>query len=180
MRFATGPTPSPRHSAALVDDLEAVRAPVRALIQEAMQVGGPPAAVERFWDYMARPGGWNRLSPELRGRLRASAVTLFEVELGTYELYMPDESSAVNSRSDRSKRTTETRSPRRQPLKRLRVLRASVVCVNTGTMRVWRIKRPSVRRLRPTGSSCSARRDRMPSGTRTAASDTPRIRRARC
>ena len=35
--------------------------------------------------------GWNRLTPALRERLRATASTLFEVELGTYELYLPDE-----------------------------------------------------------------------------------------
>jgi pimeloyl-ACP methyl ester carboxylesterase len=76
---------------ALVDDFEAVRAPVRALVQEAMQGGGPSAAVERFWCYVAGEAGWNRLAPALRERLRATASTLFEVELGTYELYLPDD-----------------------------------------------------------------------------------------
>ena len=76
---------------AMVDDFDAVRAPVRALVQEAMQVSGPPAAVERFWRYIAGDDGWNRLAPALRERLRATASTLFGVELGTYELYMPDD-----------------------------------------------------------------------------------------
>jgi acetyltransferase/esterase len=76
---------------ALVDDFDAVRAPVRALVQEAMDAGGPSAAVERFWCYMAGDDGWNRLAPALRERLRATAGTLFRVELGTYELYLPDE-----------------------------------------------------------------------------------------
>jgi pimeloyl-ACP methyl ester carboxylesterase len=58
---------------------------------EAMEAGGPPAAVERFWCYMAGDDGWNRLAPALRERLRASAGTLFGVELGTYELYLPGE-----------------------------------------------------------------------------------------
>jgi pimeloyl-ACP methyl ester carboxylesterase len=75
---------------ALVDDFDVVRAPVRALVQEAMQAGGPPAAVERFWGYVAGEAGWNRLPPALRERLRATAGTLFGVEMGTYELYMPD------------------------------------------------------------------------------------------
>ncbi|HEY5986252.1 MAG TPA: alpha/beta hydrolase [Streptosporangiaceae bacterium] len=69
----------------------AVRAPVRALVKEAMAAGGPPAAVERFWCYMAGQDGWNRLAPALRERLRAAAGTLFGVELGTYELYLPDD-----------------------------------------------------------------------------------------
>jgi pimeloyl-ACP methyl ester carboxylesterase len=67
---------------ALVDDFDAVRAPVRALVQEAMAAGGPSAAVERFWCYVAGEDGWDRLEPALRQRLRAAAGTLFEVELG--------------------------------------------------------------------------------------------------
>lgn len=74
---------------ALVDDFDAVRAPVRALVQEAMSAGGPPAAVERFWCYVAGDAAWNRLRPALRERMRATASTLFGIELGTYELYLP-------------------------------------------------------------------------------------------
>jgi pimeloyl-ACP methyl ester carboxylesterase len=76
---------------ALLDDLDAVRAPVRALIQAGMEAGGPPAAVERFWCYMMGNEGWNRLIPELRERLRAGAATFVGVELGTYERYLPDD-----------------------------------------------------------------------------------------
>ena len=76
---------------ALVDDFDAVRAPLRALVQQAMAAGGPPAAVERFWGYVAGEDGWSRLSPALRERLRASARTLIEIELGTYELYWPSD-----------------------------------------------------------------------------------------
>ena len=76
---------------ALVDDFDAVRAPLRAVVQKAMAAGGLPAAVERFWCYVAGDDGWSRLSPALRERLRATAGTLFEVELGTYELYLPSQ-----------------------------------------------------------------------------------------
>jgi pimeloyl-ACP methyl ester carboxylesterase len=76
---------------ALVDDFDAIRAPVRELVQAAIQAGGPPAAVERFWRYMAGDGGWNRLPPALRERLRSNADTVFRIELGTYERYMPDQ-----------------------------------------------------------------------------------------
>ena len=76
---------------ALIDDFDVVRAPVRSLVGEAMEAGGPAAAVEPFWCYVAGDDGWNRLTPPLRERLRATARTLFEVELGTYELYMPDD-----------------------------------------------------------------------------------------
>ena len=64
---------------------------MRALVQDAMGAGGPAAAVERFRCYVAGEAGWKRLSPGLRERLRATASTLFAVELGTYELYMPDD-----------------------------------------------------------------------------------------
>ena len=76
---------------ALVDDFDAVRAPLRTVVQKAMAAGGPPAAVKRFWCYVAGDDGWSRLSPALRERLRATAGTLFEVELGTYELYLPSQ-----------------------------------------------------------------------------------------
>ena len=81
---------------ALVDDFDAVRGPVRALVREAMEAGGPPAAVERFWCYVAGEAGWNRLAPALRERLRATASTLFAVEHGTYELYMPDDQALTS------------------------------------------------------------------------------------
>ena len=82
---------------ALVDDFDAVRAPVRALVRRRWQAGGPSAAVERFWCYVAGDeDGWNRLAPALRERLRATASTLFEVELGTYELYLPDEETLAS------------------------------------------------------------------------------------
>lgn len=76
---------------ALVDDFDAVRGPLRALVKEAMESGGPPAAVERLWCYVAGDDGWNRLAPALRDRLRATAGTLLGIELGTYELYLPDD-----------------------------------------------------------------------------------------
>jgi pimeloyl-ACP methyl ester carboxylesterase len=82
---------------ALVDDFDAVRAPIRALVGEAREAGGPSAAVERFWCYIVEDDdGWNRLAPALRERLRATASTLFEVELGTYELYLPDEETLAS------------------------------------------------------------------------------------
>ncbi|MFV9632859.1 alpha/beta fold hydrolase [Mycobacterium neumannii] len=82
---------------ALVDTVDAVPAPVRASIQKAMEVGGPPAAVKRFWCYVAGDDGWARLAPPLRKRLRDTASTLFGIELGTYELYMPDDETLAAS-----------------------------------------------------------------------------------
>jgi pimeloyl-ACP methyl ester carboxylesterase len=82
---------------ALVDDFDTVRAPIRALVQEAKEAGGPSTAVERFWCYIVdNDDGWNRLAHALRERLRASASTLFDIELGTYELYLPDEETLAS------------------------------------------------------------------------------------
>jgi hypothetical protein len=53
--------------------------------------GGTSAAIERFWCYVAGENGWKRLAPTLRERLAASADTLFGIELGTYERYLPDD-----------------------------------------------------------------------------------------
>ena len=46
---------------ALVDDFDTVRAPIRALVEEAKRTGGPSAAVERFWCYIV--GGRQRVEP---------------------------------------------------------------------------------------------------------------------
>jgi pimeloyl-ACP methyl ester carboxylesterase len=61
-----------------------------------------PAAYElahggRFWCYVAGDDdGWNRLGPALRERLCACASTLFAVELGSYELYLPDDETLAS------------------------------------------------------------------------------------
>jgi pimeloyl-ACP methyl ester carboxylesterase len=73
----------------LLGDLDAVRAPLRARIQPAMETGGPAAATEPWWRYVAGDDGWDRLAPALRERMRASANTTFGIELGTYERYLP-------------------------------------------------------------------------------------------
>jgi pimeloyl-ACP methyl ester carboxylesterase len=76
---------------ALLDDVGSVRLPLRTVIQQAMDEGGPHLAVERFWQYIAGENAWTQLSPALRERLSARASTLFDVELGSYEQHMPDD-----------------------------------------------------------------------------------------
>jgi pimeloyl-ACP methyl ester carboxylesterase len=73
------------------DDLDAVRAPLRALLGDALASGGPPAAIEPYWRYTAGDEGWMKLAPGLRERMRTSAATLFEIELGTHERYLPED-----------------------------------------------------------------------------------------
>jgi hypothetical protein len=81
---------------ALLDDVEAVRAPLLARVRPAMQTGGPRAAVEPWWRYVAGDDGWNKLAPGLRERMRASSRTLFDIELGTYERYLPDDETLAS------------------------------------------------------------------------------------
>ena len=76
---------------ALLDDFDAIRSPLQAVVRQSMDEGGPSLAVERFWQYIAGDDAWTLLSPALRERLRASASTVFDVELGTYERHMPDD-----------------------------------------------------------------------------------------
>ena len=79
----------------LFDDPGA-RAEVTALVQEGMEAGGPPAVLERLWRYVAGDAGWERLEPGLRGRMQASADTLLDVELGSYESFLPDEETLAS------------------------------------------------------------------------------------
>ena len=76
---------------AFLDDLDAVRAPLRARIGSAMETGGPEAATEPWWRYVGGDDAWDKLAPELRERMRASSETIFGIELGTYERYLPDD-----------------------------------------------------------------------------------------
>ena len=76
---------------AFLDDLDAVRAPLRAQIGSAMERGGPEAATEPWWRYVGGEEAWDKLAPDLRERMRASSKTLFGTELGTYERYLPDD-----------------------------------------------------------------------------------------
>jgi pimeloyl-ACP methyl ester carboxylesterase len=76
---------------AFLDDLAAVRAPLWAQIRSAMEAGGPEAAIEPWWRYVSGDYAWNKLAPGLRARMRASSETMFGIELGTYEQYLPDD-----------------------------------------------------------------------------------------
>lgn len=76
---------------AFLEDLDAVRASLRARIGPALEMGGPRAATEPWWRHVAGEDAWNKLAPDLRQRMRASSETVFGMELGTYERYLPDD-----------------------------------------------------------------------------------------
>jgi pimeloyl-ACP methyl ester carboxylesterase len=83
------------HEPALVRlfDDPGARGAVTALVQEAMTTGGPPAAQERLFRWVAGDANWEGLQPTLRQRMQATAETFFEAELGTYEGYLPDDAT---------------------------------------------------------------------------------------
>jgi pimeloyl-ACP methyl ester carboxylesterase len=81
------------HEPALVrlyDDPSA-RGAVTELAREAMAAGGPRLALERVWRYVSGDANWEGLQPALRERMLAGAETLFDVELGSYESFLPDD-----------------------------------------------------------------------------------------
>jgi pimeloyl-ACP methyl ester carboxylesterase len=72
------------------DEVEAAIGP---LVEEGMAAGGPPAALERFWRFVAGDANWEALDPSLRERMSANAETFFGIEMGTFESYRPDDAA---------------------------------------------------------------------------------------
>lgn len=75
----------------LFDDPGAVRRTVGAAVKEAMDSGGPPAALERFVRLVAGDASWHKFDPRLRERMLASAGTYFGVEVGRFDAWLPDD-----------------------------------------------------------------------------------------
>ena len=73
------------HEPALVRlfDDPGARGAVTTLVQQAMTAGGPPAAQEQLFRWVAGDANWEGLQPALRQRIQATAETFFEAELGT-------------------------------------------------------------------------------------------------
>ncbi len=80
------------------DDSEQVLAEMAPQLREAMETGGPPALIERFWRWVAGDSGWEHLEPSLRQRILATADTFCDIERGTYETYRPDRYTRRRSR----------------------------------------------------------------------------------
>jgi pimeloyl-ACP methyl ester carboxylesterase len=83
------------HEPALVRlfDDPGARGALTELVRQGMQAGGPAEAQERLFRWVAGDANWERLQPDLRGRMRATADTFFEVELGRYEGFLPDDAA---------------------------------------------------------------------------------------
>jgi pimeloyl-ACP methyl ester carboxylesterase len=80
------------HEPALVRlfDDPGARGAVTVVVQQGLEAGGPSVALERLFCWVAGDANWERLQPELRERMQATAETFFRVELGSYEGYLPD------------------------------------------------------------------------------------------
>ena len=76
---------------ALFDDPGQVRATVSEVVAGGMQAGGVPTAFERFIRLVATDANWERLDPRVRQRMLASAGTYFEMEVGRFDTYLPDD-----------------------------------------------------------------------------------------
>jgi pimeloyl-ACP methyl ester carboxylesterase len=72
----------------LFDDPDGTRAAVREAVAEAMQAGGPPAALERFWAFVT-DDAWEDIEPGLREQMIASADTYFTYERGRFDADVP-------------------------------------------------------------------------------------------
>jgi pimeloyl-ACP methyl ester carboxylesterase len=64
---------------------------VGAAVEKGMASGGPPAAMESFIRFVAGDSNWERLQPDLRDRMRGNGETLFNIEMGKFEPYRPDD-----------------------------------------------------------------------------------------
>jgi pimeloyl-ACP methyl ester carboxylesterase len=69
-----------------------VQATVARLVEAGMAEGGPPAALERFWRFVAGDANWEGLEPDLRERMLGNAETFLGVER-TLESYRPDDAT---------------------------------------------------------------------------------------
>jgi pimeloyl-ACP methyl ester carboxylesterase len=74
----------------LYDDPTGVQNTLTALITEGMAAGGPPAALERFWRFVAGDSGWEGLEDSLRQRMLTSIEKYLDVERGAFVYYLPD------------------------------------------------------------------------------------------
>jgi pimeloyl-ACP methyl ester carboxylesterase len=82
---------------ALFDDPAQTRDTVTAVIEEGMRSGGRRLALERFVRLVAGDANWDALDPSLRARMLSSADTYFEVEIGRFDTYLPDDAALATN-----------------------------------------------------------------------------------
>jgi pimeloyl-ACP methyl ester carboxylesterase len=72
---------------------EEVQQALRALVEEGMAAGGPPAALEQFWRFVAGDANWENLEPGLRERILGNAATFIGIEMRSVESYRPNDAA---------------------------------------------------------------------------------------
>jgi pimeloyl-ACP methyl ester carboxylesterase len=72
---------------------EETQAAVGGAVEKGMASGGPPAAVETFIRFVSGDANWERLEPDLRERMQGNGETLFDIEMGKFEDYRPDDAT---------------------------------------------------------------------------------------
>jgi pimeloyl-ACP methyl ester carboxylesterase len=66
---------------------------IQEIVEGGMAKGGPRAAVEAFVRFAAGDENFEKLNPELRGRMLGNGETLFGTEFGAFESYRPDDAT---------------------------------------------------------------------------------------
>lgn len=81
--------------AALLDNAEEAQNALSAAVTEGMVAGGPPAALERFWRFVAGDANWKGLEARLRQRMLSSFETFLDVERMASGPLLPDDETLV-------------------------------------------------------------------------------------
>ena len=87
------------HEPALVtlfDDPAEARSTISGVVTPAIESGGPRAGIESFIRLVAGDASWEQLNPIVRERMLATAGTYFEIEIGRFDTYLPDDDTLAS------------------------------------------------------------------------------------
>ena len=82
----------------VVEDPAPVASAIGALVGEAMQRGGPEAALDAFLRFAFGDSTVDAWRPELRERMLANGEMVFSVEMPAFQFYRPDEGQLAQCR----------------------------------------------------------------------------------
>lgn len=75
----------------LFDNAEEVQNALATVVAEGMASGGPPAALEQFWRFVAGDANWEGLQDDLRQRMLSSTETSLGAEREASGSFLPDD-----------------------------------------------------------------------------------------
>jgi pimeloyl-ACP methyl ester carboxylesterase len=70
-----------------------VRAAIGGVVERGMATGGPAAAAEAFFRFVAGDANWESIGHEARDRIRKNGPTFFGSEIGKFEPFRPDDAA---------------------------------------------------------------------------------------